>query len=68
MSTFKITLLKAIEILQFNLKEAGLKMPTDCHTAVELALDSMAGLSAERNIHGYSRIGQLPHEERVDVN
>jgi len=68
MSSLKITLIKAIEILEFNLQEAGLKMPTDCHTAVELALDSMAGLSAERHTYGYSRIGLLPHEERVDKN
>lgn len=58
----KIPLSKAIEIVEINLAEAK-RMPADCRTALELGLDAMAGLTAERAIHGYTRIGQLPHEE-----
>lgn len=64
----KITKTKAIEILEINLKEATRKMPPDCRTALELSLDILAGLIAERNIYGYSRIGLLPHEEMEDHN
>lgn len=59
----KITIAKAIEILELNINEAKPPMPLDCRTSVQLALDVLAGLIAERAIYHYDRIGQLPHEE-----
>ena len=59
----KIQPSKAIEILDINVKEAGKKMPPDCMAAILLSLDALAGIVAERAIYGYTRIGQLPHEE-----
>lgn len=59
----KITLSKAIQILDINLKEAAKSMPSDVKTTLELALDNLVGLRTERYMFGYTRLGQLPHEE-----
>lgn len=36
-----MTLPKAIEIMELNLKEAGSKMPPDCRDAVQLSINTM---------------------------
>lgn len=59
----KIKIPKAIEILDLNVKEASPKMPPDCKLAVLLSLDILAGLWAERSMYGFTRIGQMPHED-----
>lgn len=59
----KITPTKAIEILEINLKEAGLKMPLDCRIALQLANESLGAILIEREVFGFSRIIPLPHEE-----
>jgi len=63
----RITPSKAIEILRINVKEAGLKMPIDCRTALELSLDLLNDLSSERRIKGYDHKDLRPHEERVEI-
>lgn len=36
-----ITLKKAIEILELNIKEAGSKMPPDCRDALQLGIEAL---------------------------
>lgn len=55
---------KAIEIIRINIKEAGLKMPIDCRTSLELSLDLLNDLSSERRLLGYDNKDLRPHEER----
>lgn len=64
----RITPNKAIEILGINLKEAGLKMPLDCRTALELSLDLFAVLIHERDENGYTRLTLQPHEEPANLS
>jgi len=58
----KITLGKALEILDLNLKDGQKAIPRDVQTALLLSMDMQAFFMLERATYGYTRIGQLPHE------
>ena len=58
----KITLGKALEILDLNLKDGQKAIPRDVQTCMGLSMDMIAFFILERAKYGYSRMGQLPHE------
>lgn len=57
-----MTLKKAIEILELNLREAGKQMPPDCREAIRLNLESSKRVQLQRDLAGVITPALLPGE------
>jgi len=57
-----ITMTKAIEILNLNLKEAGIKMPRDTRDALNLAINCMHTIKYVRGGREWSFAALFPDE------
>lgn len=60
-----MTLPKAIEIMELNLKEAGSKMPPDCRDALQLHIEAAKRIQVGRS-KGYDYFGHLLPGETVE--
>jgi len=58
-----ITVAKAVEILDLNLREAGKKMPPDVRAALRLAVAALQRLQSDRQLHGGPLRVLLPGED-----
>lgn len=61
-----ITLTKAIEILDLNVKEVGEKMPADTLLAVKLGSFALKRINAMRSYNIKEALRPLPWEESIE--
>ncbi len=60
-----ITIEKAIEVLELNLKEAGNKMPLDVRDALSLSMEAMKRIRRQRSLTIPINQPPLPGETMV---